>query len=215
MARDEACEPLEAHLSRRIKRALQDEQNLALDRLRSARGTADVDTALGAEADQLAVYIGIVQPALSDAAAAGAVATGANALAFAPAVDAIAADLAAEIVMPLRRRLDERLHEAAAVGDDRATITDRVGAAYRELKTQRVSRLAADWLAVAWASGAHGAGAPGEARLWAVDPERPCCTDCDDNALAEATPPGEPFPTGHLHPPAHPGCRCVLVAANL
>ena len=24
-------------------------------------------------------------------------------------------------------------------------------------------------------------------------------------------PAGEPFPTGHLRPPAHPGCRCLLV----
>ncbi|MEA2247481.1 MAG: hypothetical protein QOH46_2010, partial [Solirubrobacteraceae bacterium] len=24
-------------------------------------------------------------------------------------------------------------------------------------------------------------------------------------------PKGEPFPTGQLHPPAHLGCRCLLV----
>jgi hypothetical protein len=23
---------------------------------------------------------------------------------------------------------------------------------------------------------------------------------------------GEEFPTGQLHPPVHPGCRCLLVA---
>lgn len=213
VARAEACEPLEALLSRRIKRALQDEQNLALDRLRSARGSAGIDVALGAEAEQLAGYVAIVQPALTDAAAAGAAATGANPLAAAAAVDAVALDLASEIVVPLRRRLDERLHEAAAVGDDRATITDRVGAAYRELKAQRVARLASDWLAVAWAHGAYPSGGSGE-RVWTVDPEQPCCTDCDDNALAGPVPAGDAFPTGHDRPPAHPGCRCVLAPAT-
>ena len=31
-------------------------------------------------------------------------------------------------------------------------------------------------------------------------------------ASAELQQPGEEFPTGHLHPPAHPGCRCLLDA---
>ncbi len=34
-------------------------------------------------------------------------------------------------------------------------------------------------------------------------------------AAAEPTPAGEPFPTGHTAPPAHPGCRCLAVAADL
>jgi hypothetical protein len=37
------------------------------------------------------------------------------------------------------------------------------------------------------------------------------CPDCDDNALAGPTPRGEVFPTGQPHPPAHAGCRCLLV----
>ena len=39
------------------------------------------------------------------------------------------------------------------------------------------------------------------------------CPDCDDNSLAGSVPKGEPFPTGDLHPPAHPGCRCIAVPA--
>jgi hypothetical protein len=38
------------------------------------------------------------------------------------------------------------------------------------------------------------------------------CPDCDDDALAGPTRKGDAFPTGQLHPPAHPGCRCVLAA---
>ena len=38
------------------------------------------------------------------------------------------------------------------------------------------------------------------------------CADCDDNAL-EPTVKGRAFPTGQAHPPAHPGCRCLLAPA--
>jgi hypothetical protein len=47
---------------------------------------------------------------------------------------------------------------------------------------------------------------------WIVDDDGGPCPDCDDDALAGPTRKGDPFPTGQLHPPAHPGCRCVLVA---
>ncbi len=39
------------------------------------------------------------------------------------------------------------------------------------------------------------------------------CADCDDNAL-EPTVKGSEFPTGQPHPPAHPGCRCLLAPAD-
>ena len=32
-------------------------------------------------------------------------------------------------------------------------------------------------------------------------------------ALAGPTVKGEAYPTGQLHPPAHAGCRCLLVVA--
>ena len=35
------------------------------------------------------------------------------------------------------------------------------------------------------------------------------CPDCEDNGLNGPSA-GEAFPTGHPHPPAHPGCRCLL-----
>ena len=36
------------------------------------------------------------------------------------------------------------------------------------------------------------------------------CPDCEDNGLSGPQQPDQEFPTGHLHPPAHPGCRCLL-----
>jgi cell division septum initiation protein DivIVA len=210
-ARDETCSGLSEHLTRRIKRALQDEQNLVLDRLRSVRGSVNADSALGAESEHLSTYMTIAEPALADAARAGAAATGEPIDVPAQLVAQVANDLAMELVLPLRRQLDERLHEAAAVGDDQITASDRVSSAYREAKTQRVARLANDWLLSAWAVGAHAATPPGTLGVWSSDPAKPCCTDCDDNGLAGPVAAGSAFPTGHLHPPAHPGCRCVVV----
>jgi hypothetical protein len=210
-ARTETCTALEEHLTRRIKRALQDEQNVVLDRLRSVRGTVNADAALGSEADHIASYMAIVEPALADAARAGAAIAGKPIDVPDAVVATVANDLAMELVLPLRRRLDERLHEAAAVGDDQITASDRVSSAYRETKTQRTGRLASEWLVAAWAAGVHAATAAGTPGTWLSDPANPCCTDCDDNGLAGDVPAGTPFPTGHLHPPAHPGCRCIVV----
>jgi hypothetical protein len=97
------------------------------------------------------------------------------------------------------------------VGDDRITASDRVSAAYREAKTHRAARLAGEWLVAAWSTGAYAATKNGATGEWRSDPVKPCCTDCDDNGLAGAVAKGTAFPTGHLHPPAHPGCRCVVV----
>jgi hypothetical protein len=211
-ARRAACGPLEEQLARRLKRALQDEQNLVLDRLRSVRGVLTTDGALGAESQHLAAYALIVEPALADAARAGALAAGGKKIdVSALAINTVANDLAMELILPLRRRVDERLHEAAAVGDDRITASDRISSAYRETKAQRAARLAEDWLAAAWAVGVHEATPSGVAGVWASDPEHPCCTDCDDNGLAGPVARGTAYPTGHLHPPAHPGCRCVVI----
>jgi hypothetical protein len=49
---------------------------------------------------------------------------------------------------------------------------------------------------------------------WVVDDGGSPCPDAEDNALAGAVAAGEAFPTGHRHPPAHPGCRCVLAVVD-
>jgi hypothetical protein len=40
------------------------------------------------------------------------------------------------------------------------------------------------------------------------------CSDCEDNALAGAVSGTEIFPTGHAHPPAHSGCRCLIAPTS-
>jgi hypothetical protein len=48
---------------------------------------------------------------------------------------------------------------------------------------------------------------------WVVDNGGTPCPDAEDNALAGPTAKGARFPTGDLLPPAHPGCRCLVVPA--
>ena len=49
---------------------------------------------------------------------------------------------------------------------------------------------------------------------WVVDDVDGPCPDCDDDALAGLLPKGEEFPTGQTYPPAHSGCRCLLVPST-
>ena len=67
--------------------------------------------------------------------------------------------------------------------------------------------------AAAYAFGAFSA-APVEELVWVVDRAEGGCPDCDDNALAGPTPRGSAFPTGQVHPPAHAGCRCLVLPAT-
>jgi len=55
---------------------------------------------------------------------------------------------------------------------------------------------------------------PGTPIVWEVDTRFAACPDCDDNALEGAVAAGGEFPTGDSFAPAHPGCRCLLVAAD-
>jgi hypothetical protein len=107
-------------------------------------------------------------------------------------------------------RLHERLVDAIdGAGDDDTSVTQRLGARYREFKGQELDAIVGDTLAAAWALGVYDAAPKGATLHWVAAVEGQC-PDCDDNAL-EPTVKGEAFPTGQPHPPAHPGCRCLLV----
>ncbi|HEY5024914.1 MAG TPA: DivIVA domain-containing protein [Acidimicrobiales bacterium] len=207
--RDEVLDPLVATLARRLKRALQDDQNDILDRLRAKGGWAP--GVLLSEDDHARRYAQAAADQLLEAARAGATFAGGKAD-EAPGVDDVAASMAAEIVAPLRRRL-ESAGPSVEEGDESALV-ELVGAAFREWKGARTERLAGDQTVFAFARAALAAVPPGTELRWVVDDDVAECPDCDDNALAGSVPSREDFPTGHAHPPAHAGCRCLLVPAN-
>ncbi|MGA2521696.1 MAG: DivIVA domain-containing protein [Acidimicrobiales bacterium] len=207
--RDEILVPLVTALARRLKRALQDDQNDILDRLR-AKGGWGPNVLLPAD-EHAQRYVRASIDQLVEVARAGAT-FGGGKPDDAPGVDEIATALANDIVGPLRRRLDGE-GQATEVGDE-AALVELVGAAFREWKGTRVERLAGDQAVFAFARAVLAAVPDGTALRWIVDDDGVECPDCDDNALAGPVPAGEEYPTGHRHPPAHAGCRCLLAPAS-
>jgi DivIVA domain-containing protein len=210
--RDELVAPIVTVLARRLKRTLQDNQNELLDRARSNgyRWSAEL---LTEETEHVDGYATAAMPALEEASEAGVVFVGTGAASGAPAdaLVGIADDLAHSVVDPLRRRLADA--DGLADGDESAVV-EHVGSAFREWKGERIERLAGDSVVGAFSLGSLSAvevADAGRVEWIAVAASGDAaCPDCEDNGLGGALQPGESFPTGHRHPPAHPGCRCLL-----
>jgi DivIVA domain-containing protein len=207
-ARDAALAETTGDLVRRGKRALQDEQNDLLDGLRRQRGKIDLTKVLPALDDQLARWAHVLQPSVDAAYAAGALSAG-GALGAAPRT--LLMELSTSTVTPLRDRLSASIErvDARTPADTEIALAQRLGARYREWRSQDLDTVLTDAVAVAYSRGVYDA-APDGARLRWIPTAEGKCPDCDDNAL-EPTVKGSVFPTGQPHPPAHPGCRCVLV----
>jgi DivIVA domain-containing protein len=213
--RDELFEPAFVQLARSLKRALQDDQNELQDRLRQAPVGAGLDDVFALEEQR---------ERLSQAALAGMEAAWVAGREFAGAPgqagsgDAAlqnATSLAAEVCGSLRPRIENGLGE---LGGGDKTLNDVIGAAYRDLKGGRLEVMAGDHATSAFAAGEvaalHRKRGPQLEVTWLVDDGGTPCPDCADNALAGQQEVGREFPTGQRHPPAHPGCRCVLVPAG-
>jgi hypothetical protein len=100
------------------------------------------------------------------------------------------------------------LREAA--GDDEA-LADGVRAAYRDWKAHRIGTQTRDTVFAAFNLGLYEATPAGTEQRWLVDDGGSPCPDAEDNSLAGLVVKGDPYPTGHCYPPAHPGCRCLLL----
>ena len=206
--RAEALVPIEASLTRKLRRVLADEQNEALDRLRQGSKLPGLDALVGSLAEHGGRYAEAARDDLEAAARSGAELMGHPNGTGSPDLDDVMTALGAAVGEPLRERLTACLSDA---GGDLDEATELVRAAYREWKTQRLEAAAADALLAAFSRGAFNAAPEGCTLRWLVAPDQPPCPDADDNALAGDLDRGQPFPTGHLHAPAHPGCRCQVV----
>jgi DivIVA domain-containing protein len=228
--RDDLLRPLEQLLARRLKRCLQDDQNDVLDRLRHATGRAvrseERPALLPALEEHLARYVEASRGPLREALVAGYGfqrsasddSVHAERARFEHRAEEAARELAGALVASLRRRLLDEAESGEALPapeDPEAAqgLAERIGAAFREWKGGRVEALAVDHLVAAFSAGQLEGAGTGTLR-WVVDDDGGACADCDDNALAGPIGAGAPFPTGHARPPAHPGCRCLLVPAS-
>lgn len=206
VARRAALDSVERDLARRLKRGLADEQNEVLDLLRRTKPKG-VDDLLPEPDAHAATWADAVAECLTDAAAAGADWSGGTPSSIADLAD----ELARGLTGPLRERIDRSFAASDGNLDD---VADRVRALYREWKGQRLAETSAHFVAAAYARGVFDGIAPGAMVQWVVDPQAGPCPDCDDNVLAGSLAKGTEFPTGNLCAPAHPGCHCLVLAAD-
>lgn len=207
--RDETLEPLERALARRLKRVLADEQNEVLDLVRRSAKAGPEDDELLPDPDTHADrYAQAASDELHTAAYWGAASVEGE---LSSPCDDLALELSHALTQTLRERMARSFEESEGDADE---LTDRLRALYRECKNQRIGEVVQHYVAAAYAFGAYDA-APDEAFLrWVVDTTGAACPDAEDNALAGPQCKGEAFPTGHCAPPAHPGCRCLIVPAE-
>jgi DivIVA domain-containing protein len=205
--RDGITDAAEKQAVRKLKRVLADEQNEVLDRLRRnpKSGLGDLFPEPGEHAER---YASAVRSDLDQAAQRGGAFYGTEAAKT--DVGDVAVELGQALTLPLRDRIEGSLREAA--GDDDA-MADGVRAVYRDWKTNRVSNQARDAVFTAFNRGLFHSIEPDSEIRWLVDNGGSPCPDAEDNSLAGLVVRGESFPTGHCYPPAHPGCRCLLVPA--
>ena len=215
--RDADLTPLIVASAKKLKRVLADEQNEVLDALRRSEPVRELADLLPAQADHLARFRVAIVDDLLAAANAGASLVTPGRVALISRDDAARAAKAGDavldewLIVPLRERLDR----CVADGDgDNAGIAKRVRAVYREWKTQHIDEQLDDVIRTAHGSGLFSVIDPGTAVDWVSDPSHDACADCNDNTLGGAVAAGVAFPTGHLFPPAHLGCRCLLLPAE-
>jgi len=215
--REAALRGVARDLTRKLKREMQDEQSELLDRLRGLGDSGDLDALLPPVAEQGSRYASTAAALLVRAALVGASAAALDAPTASPQrsanTDELAAALADAVAVPLRRRVGDLIAELGDPGD-REALVDALSAAYREAKTSRVEPVAVDHIYAAHTLGWWSAVADGTLVRWVASDVGGTCSDCDDNTLAGGVPRGGAFPTGQLLPPAHEGCRCLLVAAD-
>jgi hypothetical protein len=202
--RDEAMDEALVTLVRRIKRTLQDDQNITLELTRSLIDVTDEQ--LEDERHQRTRYVDAARDAITAAVlAGGAFATrqfGATASVSRP-TDDMATELALTIVLALRKKI-----VSGSTGD----IGDRVNGAFREWRGPKVERVCADAIRRAFHSGV--VEAAGERDIvFVVAPGDTPCDACRRDAAAGPIRAGATFPSGHGFPPLHAGCACTITVA--
>jgi vacuolar-type H+-ATPase subunit E/Vma4 len=211
-ARDEALSQQVVTLARKLKRVLADEQNDVLQHLRLKKSSLEIDGIFGTPAEQAQRYAGAIAEEAMASASAGAKSVkssgGSGRRVTQKAItDHTAATVVGGLVAAFRE--DARIAIGEAEGD-REILSGLMRDVYRKWKMELIDSHVDDIACSAYSKGAYLALEPGATISWMVDPASECCSECEDNSLAGAVTRGDDFPTGHPHPPAHPGCRCLV-----
>ncbi|MFM8626425.1 MAG: DivIVA domain-containing protein [Actinomycetota bacterium] len=211
-ARNEALAGLVTSMARKLKRVLADEQNNVLAHLRQKRASLEIDAILGTATDQATAYAKAIAEESMSAASAGAAsvksAGGSTKRVTQKAIDATVLEtIAAGLVAAFREEARVAIGEAEG---DRDVLSGLMRDVYRAWKMDSIDTHVDDIACAAHVRGAYLALEAGAAIGWMVDPTHACCSECEDNSLAGAIGKGTTFPTGHEHPIAHAGCKCLI-----
>ena len=210
--RDASIAPLIVNMSKKLKRVGADELNAVLEHLNVKKSSLEIAAIVGTTSAHTKHHAVAINDDIMAAATEGAKSMkssgGSTKRITKKAVgDAVNAMLLETIVQPLRDRLAKIVVDS---NGNREDIAKAVRSMYRDWKLTHIDAHTEDLACVAYSMGSHLSLEVGTPVCWMVDPNGPECADAEDNALSGVTPSGEKFPTGHEHPLAHSGCRCLV-----
>jgi hypothetical protein len=212
--RDDVLAPLKVQMVRKVKRVLADEENAMLTYLQGKKSVVALETLLPAADTHAQQHIEALTEDVMTAAMAGAKSLSPSLKADlrkrvtnTAVMQVLSKNIDETIVRPLRERIQRGVEQSNGDRDEMASLLRSV---FREWKMQRVEQFVADIAVLAYSRGAYLTLDQGTKMCWMVDPNGPSCADAEDNSLAGATALGDNYPTGHQHPTAHAGCRCLL-----
>jgi DivIVA domain-containing protein len=212
--RDEVLTPIMVALTSKMKRVLADEENSMLTYLQGKKAAVALEKVLPEPSTHVQGYVEAVAEDVMSAAMGGAKSLSSSLKAdlrrkvtSSAVMQVMSKNIDDVLVRPLRDRIQRCVEQSDG---DREEMSKLIRSVYREWKMQRVEQHIGDIARLAYSRGAYLVLDQGTSVCWMVDPNGPPCADAEDNSLAGATALGADFPTGHSHPIAHTGCRCLV-----
>jgi cell division septum initiation protein DivIVA len=212
--RDEVLEPIMVLITRKMKRVLADEENSVLTYLQGKKSVVALEKVLPVADEHLHMYVEALAEDVISAAMAGAQSLSKSLKADlrkrvtrSAVMQVVSRTMDESTIRPLREKIQRAVEQS---NGDRDEMSNLIRSVYREMKMQRVEQQVSDIARMAYSRGAYLVLDQGTKVCWMVDPNGPSCADAEDNSLAGSTDLGSEFPTGHIHPTAHAGCRCLI-----
>ncbi|MEY4025589.1 MAG: hypothetical protein RL438_1102 [Actinomycetota bacterium] len=212
--RDAVLEPILVLITRKMKRVLADEENSMLTYLQGKKSIVALEKVLPAADEHLQMYVEALAEDVISAAMAGAQSLSKSLKADlrkritrSAVMQVVSGTMDESTIRPLREKIQRAVEQS---NGDRDEMSNLIRSVYREMKMQRVEQQVSDIARMAYSRGAYLVLDQGTKVCWMVDPNGPSCADAEDNSLAGSTGLGSEFPTGHIHPTAHAGCRCLI-----
>ncbi len=222
MLRERSLAGIRPGMLRRLRRGLQELQNGVLESVREREVDGDVDVLLpGADAAASLSDVGRVflDAGYRAGRADAPVLRGDQPLEDPPTDGrrvATAADtLAEELLAELRTTLAPSLRAGADAGEPGASLSERVGEVFRDLKGPVIETVVDRHLTRVYGEATlDGWKADGVSEvLWVLGDESRCPEGmCRANEAEGAIELGSDFPSGHPVPPVHEGCTCALTS---